>query len=129
MKVSVLSQVIAGASTASAAACSHVNIVPFVSKFEVVTLEDAQAAAADDPGFIEYQASLKLNLGGCDEGIEAGVDAGIHIGDVLDVDISADISLGIRDEQSACPNPSVRVEWRNMKDEDKKSFVDAIGCL
>ncbi len=28
-----------------------------------------------------------------------------------------------------CTNPAVRVEWRNMKDEDKKSFVDAVRCL
>ena len=28
-----------------------------------------------------------------------------------------------------CTNPAIRVEWRNMKDADKKSFVNSVRCL
>ena len=152
MKVSVLSQVLSGASAVSAAACPHVVHVPFTQKFEVVTLEEAQAKAANDPGFIEYQASL-----------------GIHVGDAINVNVTIGLpSIGkyptapppapeteepeepeepsgtypvagegsypvkpLKQRQftKACTNPAVRVEWRNMKEADKKSFVDAVKCL
>ncbi|RYP01453.1 hypothetical protein DL763_000116 [Monosporascus cannonballus] len=59
MKSAVLYQVLAGGAALSAAKpCPKRVVVPFPEKFETATLEEAQAAAADDPGFQEYIANL-----------------------------------------------------------------------
>lgn len=71
--------------------------------FDTITLEDAQAAAAGDN----------------------------------DSDVQSFTASSTEDDSSAaavapggpCATPHVRVEWRNMKNEDRHAFLDGIKCL
>lgn len=171
MKVSVVSQILSGASAVSAAACPHVVHIPFTTKFEVVTLEEAQAKAANDPGFIEYQASLGIDVGLINVNVTLdlnttlpklplplpGLGGGYPTADdkkdeppapppapeqgstyptAPSPGSSYPVGSGssyptkpLEGRAEGCTNPAIRVEWRNMKDADKKSFVNAVTCL
>ncbi|RYP75065.1 hypothetical protein DL769_003894 [Monosporascus sp. CRB-8-3] len=121
MRFSITSQVLYGAAVASALNIPNRRLLSGVNEgldglkedlqklalpldvfgqFDTMTLEEAQAGAA------------------ADNGTNANND-----------ELSSPASTDEFTAQAACANPRIRVEWRNMRDADKLSFVNAVKCL
>ncbi|RYP91186.1 hypothetical protein DL770_002663 [Monosporascus sp. CRB-9-2] len=112
MKFSAVAQILSGAVAVSAAAVRPGALVPFTDTFETMTLEEAQAKAANDPGFRAMQAML------ANDEAEANMTANGLAG-----------RAEVEDRGPGCTNPAIRREWRNMSPADRRSFVTAIRCL
>ncbi|RYP31226.1 hypothetical protein DL767_005855 [Monosporascus sp. MG133] len=112
MKFSTVAQILSGAIAVSAAAVERAELVPFTSMFRTITLEEAQAKAADDPGFRVMQAML------ANDEAEANNTVNGLAG-----------RAEVEERGPGCTNPAIRREWRNMTPADRRSFVLAIRCL
>jgi len=112
MRFSVASVALCSAATTWAAAVPNKDAVELVDLstfkshgFPMITLEEAKAGI--EAGVIPHKS-------------DAGVGAHANFA-------SADLKTTATG--SSCRSPAVRVEWRNMKDGDKKAFMGAIKCL
>lgn len=114
MRLSVAIQVISGAAAVSAAAipCTKRDeLVPFTHKFPALTLDEFIAEVST-----HNSSSTTSTTQDETTSIASSVDSSNHREDAITT-------------QATCDNPFTRVEWRNMADADKLSFVQAIGCL
>ncbi|CZS83131.1 unnamed protein product [Fusarium graminearum] len=45
------------------------------------------------------------------------------------ISLAAAAAVPYENSSNACQNPTKRVEWRQLKDADKQSYIDAVKCL
>ncbi|KAK7757501.1 hypothetical protein SLS62_000516 [Diatrype stigma] len=86
--------------------------------FETISLEDAQAAAAADTDSANTDASP--------EGV-ADTDSTAPTGTQTDA-VTDDVSAAAV-PSGPCATPHIRVEWRNMAEADRQSFLSSVKCL
>ncbi|KAH7029108.1 uncharacterized protein B0I36DRAFT_384684 [Microdochium trichocladiopsis] len=112
MRLSVAVQIASGAAAVSAAVLPNTSkrdqLVPFEYKFPTMSLDEFNAQVSS------HNSSSSSSTTQGQTTTAAAEDGG---------------GGGTVSTQAECASPFVRVEWRNMADADKLSFIKAIGCL
>jgi len=120
-----LSTVLSGAVAVSASCIIHKRAGPLsLEEFghvNTLSLEDARIkfkdVICDVKDKVDDVLSGFLGIDGSSKLIDTGSDITIQ-------SVTDDVTT-----QATCTSPIVRVEWRNMADADKLSFVNAVSCL
>lgn len=129
MRLSAAVQIVSGAGAVSAVALPGFSrrqeLVPFEFKFPALTVDDFIAEFGQNTTDGTTSTSSSSNSSGSSSSSVTSTQFTTAAAE----ESSGNDGEGSISTQATCANPFRRIEWRNMSDEDKTSFVNAISCL